>query len=549
MRRRSFVLLALWLAGAAARAASLPVARPLPPAVPPPVPETAVSAAVAQLYAGAGARRYWSGPAGVTPTGRAVLEELALAGQRGLRPADYDAEGLAARAASLAGLVQHGTAPDAASLAGFDHDLSRAAARFIAHLQQGRVRPQAAGYALDVPRAPLDLAAAVAALAASNAPAAALDAWEPRYRHFPLLKAALAHYRQLARELPPLELPALSGRSIRPGESWAGAAALRQWLARLGDLAPDAPAAADPAVMDAALVAGLARFQQRHGLPGDGVLGAATWRALRVPLSVRVRQIELAMERVRWLPPPPGGPFIIVNIPEFRLFAFRGPDDREQAMTAMNVIVGRTFPQTNTPVFMASMRYVAFRPYWDVPASIMRKEVLPQLRKDLTRAARDGYELVRGQGDDSPVVAMSTQGLDALERGELRIRQRPGPKNALGEVKFMLPNRYDVYLHSTPAQRLFGEAQRAFSHGCVRVEDPVALAQFVFADEPAWTRERIVAAMTTGAAAQRVNLRHEIPVVMFYATALAAEDGRVLFFEDLYGHDRRLEALLGAGRQ
>jgi murein L,D-transpeptidase YcbB/YkuD len=171
--------------------------------------------------------------------------------------------------------------------------------------------------------------------------------------------------------------------------------------------------------------------------------------------------------------------------------------------------------------------------------------VLPQLRKDLAVADREGYELVRGQRDDSPVVPLTPASLDALEHGELRIRQRAGAKNALGAVKFMLPNPYNVYLHSTPAQRLFGQSLRAFSHGCIRVEDPVALAQFVFADDPSWTRERLVEAMQDEAPLLRVNLKKTIPVVVFYATAIAAEDGRVLFFEDLYRHDRRLDALLG----
>jgi len=174
--------------------------------------------------------------------------------------------------------------------------------------------------------------------------------------------------------------------------------------------------------------------------------------------------------------------------------------------------------------------------------------VLPQLRRDAAVADKEGYELVRGQSDASPVVPLTPASLDALERGELRLRQRAGAKNALGAVKFMLPNAYNVYLHSTPSQRLFGQSLRAFSHGCIRVEDPVALAQFVLADDPSWTKERIVEALQDEAPMQRINLKQPIPVVVFYATALAAEDGRMLFFEDLYHHDRRLDALLAVAR-
>ena len=151
---------------------------------------------------------------------------------------------------------------------------------------------------------------------------------------------------------------------------------------------------------------------------------------------------------------------------------------------------------------------------------------------------------MRGQSNNSPVVPLDEAGLDALERGELRVRQRSGKANALGYVKFMLPNAYNVYLHSTPAQRLFGQAQRTFSHGCVRVEDPVALARFVFEGEGGWSPERIIEAMQAEGPPERIDLRTPIRVMMFYATAVAAEDGRVLFFQDIYRHDGRLEKLL-----
>jgi murein L,D-transpeptidase YcbB/YkuD len=509
----------------------------------PAISEQDIAAAVDRLYGGTPPPRLWTAPGGLTAAGRAALAELMGADARGLRAADYDAAVLGQRADALRSA---GAAPEV--ITAFERDLSQALARYIVHLRRGRVRPQDAGYQLDVQRDPLDLAAALRAYVSSASPAAVLDGFEPRYRHYPLLKAALARYRQLSQLSPRIVLAPLPRRSVKPGEAYADAAALRQLLVRLGDLRETDLRVADAGVLDAVLAAGLARFQQRLGLTADGVLGASTWRALNLPLDVRIHQIELAMERARWLPPPPGGPFILVNIPQFRLFAFRGPEDREQAMTAMNVIVGRSFPQTHTPVFTADMRFIVFRPYWDVPASIVHKEVLPQLRRNLAVAEKEGYELVRGQSDASPVVAMTPEGLDALERGELRIRQRAGAKNALGAVKFMLPNPYNVYLHSTPAQRLFGQSLRAFSHGCIRIEDPVAFAQFVFADDPAWTRERIVEAMRDEAPMQRIYLKAPIPVVVFYATAIAAEDGRVLFFEDLYRHDRRLDALLAAAR-
>ena len=487
---------------------------------------------VVQAYQRAGVTALWHRAGALTPTGNALLQQVLAAEQRGLHPADYSAQLL----------LTLSTQKDVASQAQLDRQLSQAALRLISHLQRGRVSPAAAGYKLPVPVDVLDPVDTLVSLATSTDVAAALDAYEPHYNHYHLLKQALAHYRQLA-ALPALPLlPPLTARSVRPGESYAGAPVLRAVLARLGDL-PQADAQATGAQLDSVLSAALARFQTRHGLQADGVLGAGTVAALQVPLAERVQQLQLSMERARWLPRP-SGPFILVNIPQFRLYAFRGPGDSEQHMLAMNVIVGRTFPGHNTPVFMADMRYVVFRPYWDVPASIARNEILPKLRQRLAWGAEQDYQLVRGQADSSPVVAWDESALEPLQRGELRVRQKPGARNALGRVKFMFPNPYNVYLHSTPAQSLFARTERAFSHGCVRVEDPQALGEFVFAGESGWDGARIADRLQADGGPERINLSKSLRVIIFYATAIAAEDGRILFLQDIYKHDQRLKRLL-----
>lgn len=213
-------------------------------------------------------------------------------------------------------------------------------------------------------------------------------------------------------------------------------------------------------------------------------------------------------------------------------------------MLQMDVIVGQTFARMRTPIFAADMTYVVFRPYWDVPYSIMSRELLPEARAKPGYFASQNLEIVRGAGDDARPVAVTPESLAALAAGELRLRQRPGPDNALGLVKFMLPNRYNVYLHSTPAIDLFNEPRRAFSHGCIRVSDPVALAEHVLRNTPGdWTPEKIRAAMN-GTRTLRVNLSEAIPVMILYATAVATQSGEIYFFEDLYEHDAHLEALL-----
>jgi murein L,D-transpeptidase YcbB/YkuD len=337
---------------------------------------------------------------------------------------------------------------------------------------------------------------------------------------------------------------------VKPGEPYAGAPQLRVLLGALGDLS-EATSAGDAApvdTLDPALVEALQRFQSRHGLDVDGALGRGTYAALTTPLGARVAQIERTLERWRWLPPKLESPPIIVNIPQFRLFAFHTAEDTEEELLAMNVIVGKAFPANRTPVFVSDMTYLVLRPYWDVPFSITTREMLPSLRSNPDYLASHGLEVVSGGGDAATAVAPTPENIEALARGTLRLRQVPGPNNALGLAKFIMPNPFNVYLHSTPAQSLFGRSSRAFSHGCVRVADPIALAQYVLRDEPTWTRENIVAAMN-GARPVRINLRQPIRVFIVYGTAVARENGSVLFFEDIYGHDASLQRLLEVSRQ
>jgi murein L,D-transpeptidase YcbB/YkuD len=260
-------------------------------------------------------------------------------------------------------------------------------------------------------------------------------------------------------------------------------------------------------------------------------------------LAVRVRKIDLTLERWRWLPAFQTPP-IIVNIPEFRLFAFRQIADRAADILQMDVIVGRTFPRTRTPVFAADMKSVIFRPYWDVPRSITLGEMLPKIRANPRYLASQHLEIV-SNGPGAAVLPATPASVAALAAGMARLRQQPGPDNALGLIKFDLPNFHSIYLHSTPAQQLFLRSRRAFSHGCIRVSDPVALAAYVLRDTPGgWTPARIEAAMHASET-RRVTLAQPIRVMILYGTVLAKEDGEVLFFDDLYGQDRRLERLLG----
>jgi murein L,D-transpeptidase YcbB/YkuD len=230
---------------------------------------------------------------------------------------------------------------------------------------------------------------------------------------------------------------------------------------------------------------------------------------------------------------------VVVNIPEFVLRAYEVVDGGIVVREQMKVIVGKAL-DTRTPLFDEDMRFIEFSPYWNVPPSIARGELVPHLRRDPGYFAREGFEFVAAGGDAD--ATLSAANLDAVLAGQLRIRQRPGPQNALGDIKFVFPNRDSIYLHHTPSVRLFERERRDFSHGCIRVERPVALAKFVLQGMPEWTEERIRQAMEQGRSAT-LRLAEPVPVLIAYGTTLVI-DGRIRFFDDLYGLDRRLDAAL-----
>src|SRR5271170_1293279 len=503
-------------------------------------------ARLARTYGLRGHALLWSHDGVPTPNALALLQTLSSATSDGLRPADYRGDELAAAVRSLQ--QQRGATP--LQWAWLDLRLSGALLNFTTELHCGRVSARAAGFELPNDCSGFDAGAVVVQLATQPDTATALTALEPPYIHYRLLKQALPRFQQLAAQPELSRLPPLPSTRVAPGQLYAGVPALRRLLVALNCLPGEDPAmppaakASDAPVLDDELSIGLKRCQALFGLPVDGQLTRNTFAALTVPFGQRVRQIELTLERWRWLPPLKY-PSIIVNIPQFHLFALDAQQEHEELMLQMDVIVGQEFPRTQTPVFMAEMKSVVFRPYWDVPRSILLREILPSIRQRPNYLEAEHLQLVRGESDDSPVVPATPENVQALADGQLRLRQLPGPDNSLGLVKFLLPNSHDVYLHSTPAAQLFREPRRTFSHGCIRVSDPAALAQWVLkgnADE--WTAERVATEMQ-GEDDVHVALAKPVQVLILYGTALATEDGAVHFFDDVYGHDRHLEQLLG----
>ena len=495
------------------------------------------SAGIVSIPAHADGRTWFDGKA-LRTQAHAVMAELRSAESYGLDTLRYTLEIPAAQVQRV--LEVDGV--DDASRERFDAALNGAVAQFLADLRDGRVGPEAAGFHLPRTTEPFDAERATRQLAESTDVRAAIAALEPSLLPYRRLKEALAQYRELAARRDLIPLPPPTRRSLREGDVYEGSARLRALLLALGDLGPGECAETN-AAFDECLVQGVRGFQKRHGLVEDGVLGLRTFAQLNVPLDRRVRQIELTMERWRWISALQK-PDIVVNVPQFALYALPRPERGETSVIEMRVIVGQSGPDKRTPVFTEAIEYVIFQPFWDVPASIMRRELLPLIRKDPSYLARNDMEIVRGGSDTAKAIEPTDQVLDELAAGKLRLRQRPGAKNALGSVKFIMPNPHDVYLHATPNIELFERTGRAFSHGCIRVSQPALLAEYVLKSAPGdWSAEAVEAALCDPAT-RRVDLTTPVSVLIFYGTAVVSQSEGIMFFEDLYGHDRRLDDLL-----
>jgi len=467
-----------------------------------------------------------------------ALNLLTNAAVHGLNPKNYDTDTLRQRLQPSLKLKSDAYK----ELALYDTALSISLLRFAHDLHYGRVNPQGINFNLKLREKKLtDIPLLIKNSLGQNTLAELPLSIEPKLKQYQKLKIALANYRQLALNAPFFKLD--TAKILRPGDNNPQIAELRQLLTTLGDL-PEDKSVSSPkksSLYTDAIVTGVKKFQKRHGLTADGHIGSGTVAALNVPLNYRVTQIELAMERLRWLPELNSGASIIVNIPAFQLWAFDSLDQSNANIINMRVVVGNAL-KTQTPVLMAEMHFIDFMPYWNVPYSIIKNEILPKLTQNSNYLDKENMELVSVFRDGEKPTALNEETMNLLKEGKLRIRQRPGGKNALGRVKFIFPNKDDVYLHDTPANALFGKSRRDFSHGCVRVANPEKLAEFALKNQDNWTPETIQIAMNTPKT-QRVILKKPIPVLFFYITAFFDQNDNLEFYPDIYGHD---EVLLGA---
>jgi murein L,D-transpeptidase YcbB/YkuD len=479
---------------------------------------------------------------GMEPTAQArqVIALLLQADQKGLSADDYDASRWNDRLARLKPATRQPMEADAVK---FDLALTVCAMRHISDLHIGKVNPKHFAFALDDESRKCDLAEFLKDHVTDGGDVAGVLAQvEPPYPGYRRTIQALRTYIELARKDDGEQVPPLLKRTIVPGDTYPGVPRLTRLLRLVGDLPSDATVPADRPIYEGALVDAVKNFQRRHGRDSNGRIDALTLADLNVPLSRRVRQMQLTLERWRWLPDSYQKAPIVANIPEFRLRAY---DKDFKIGVTMNVVVGKSYGH-HTPVFGETMKYVVFRPYWEVPPSIIRAELIPHILRDPDYLSQKGFEIVDNRRSVVAEGAVTSDVLSRLQTGKLFVRQKPGPKNSLGLVKFLFPNSYNVYMHDTPATEFFAKSRRDFSHGCIRLEKPADLAAWVLRDNPGWNPDRIRAAMN-GNEPQQVNLAHPIPVLIVYATVIVLEDGLVHFYDDIYGHDADLEKVLAKG--
>jgi len=490
---------------------------------------------VTAFYQAGGYQLAWIRDGKATSQARAILGVLRKADEKGLHSEDYDGPRWEARLTRLEGA-------DDAGKARFDVALTVCTMRYISDLHIGRVNPRHFTFGLEVEQKKYNLPEFLRQqVIGADDPARVLEQIEPSFAGYQRTKAVLLRYFAMAAKDggEPLPLPA---KTIAPGAPYLGIARLVRLLQLLGDLPQDSPAG-EEGVYGGALVEAVKRYQARHGLQADGRLGAQTVKSLNTPLSARIRQLQLTLERWRWLPDSFPEPPVVVNIPEFRLRAFDGSG---KPGLEMKVIVGKAYGH-NTPVFADSMQYVVLRPYWNVPPSIQRSEIVPAVRKDREYIAKKGFEVTTQGGALVTAGTINDDVLEQLHTGKLAVRQKPGTANSLGLVKLIFPNQHNVYLHSTPAAQLFSQSRRDFSHGCIRVEKPQELTAWALRNNAGWDLERVREAMEKGTDNQQVNLTKPIPVLILYGTAVVDESGTVRFFDDIYGLDASLDKVLNQG--
>ena len=483
---------------------------------------------VKSFYKGRNYRSAWVRDGRVTQADT-LIKTIEEAYGEGLTP-DYYHLGLIRSLVDKAGKLS-----DPSNMADLDVLMTDAFLTLGCHLSGGCVNPAAVESEWFAKRSDVDVSSVLEQALKKKQIKEALMGLRPEHGSYAMLRRVLAQYRIL---LSKGEWPRVSaGPFLRKDSTSGRVVELRKRLAASGDI--DADGARGGNFFDEKLEQSVIIFQKRHGLKADGTVGPVTLRALNVPLKQRVRQIELNMERLRWVLGNIDQSSIVINIADFSLHVI----ENGKSILSMEVVVGK--PYQRTPVFTAKMTYVVINPSWNIPDSIARKEILKKIKKDPHYLAEQNIKVLTGHGSHEVEVDPEKIDWSGIAPGTLkyRFRQEPGPLNPLGRIKFMFPNQYNVYLHDTPSKRLFSQNVRTFSHGCTRIEKPIEMGEYVLRDVPGWTRAKLLAAIEEGTE-QKVLLPHPLNVHFLYLTAWVDEGGILQFRNDIYGRDNILDEAL-----
>ena len=490
---------------------------------------------IPKFYQQRGFSPAWIGKEGILPQARSLVAEIDGADHEGLRPDDYHRANIVSLVKKIDEKHAAGETVDAQIWVDLDLLLTDAFMLYSSHLFAGRVNPETIHTDWVVVNPRVDLTDVLGSALNSNQISKALRDLSPIHSGYFKLKQSLAQYRDMAKKDDPP--PLLPGTNLRKGDRGISVQRLRERLVILGDLEDTGKDPVD--FFDDATERAVMGFQNRHGLKSDGRVGSHTLEMLNIPIQQRVRQIELNLERCRWIPRDLGDRYILVNIADFKLSVIENLHPK----MGMRVVVGR--PYRRTPVFSAKMTYMVINPYWNIPTSLVFKDLLPKIQKTPNYLAQQGIKVFKGWRKGAPEIDPETVDWKKIEHQNFpyKLRQDPGPRNALGRIKFIFPNRFAVYLHDTPDRSLFNETHRDFSSGCIRTEKPMDLARYLLKDDDQWPEERLSAAIEAGETTV-IELKRPILVHLQYWTAWVDENGRLNFRNDIYSRDRRLDQAL-----
>ena len=487
---------------------------------------------VARFYQRVGFQPVWTAPHGLLPQGEHLLRFMANAFEAGLFSDAYQRPDIETICAERGFFSKTTPLSDVASQLQLDVVLTAKMLRYAQHLSQGQVMPETLSTTWLATRRPStrDIPTELAQALREDRLVAYIESLHPHGQAYQDLRNALGRYATIKRTGGwPTIVP---GPTLRKGDQGPRVAALKRRLKITEDLTGDVPA--DNAKFDAIVESAVARFQRRHGLTADGLVGERTRAELNVPVEDRITGLQLNMERWRWFPDSLGDRYLMVNIPAFSLHIV----EANQCIDRLRAIVGKN--RRETPILSGQMTYLELNPYWNIPRKIARTDILPKVIGDPTYLARQGIRIFDGWDRQARELDPTNIPWETISARTFpyRLRQDPSDLNALGQVKFMFPNHQSVYIHDTPGKALFNRARRSFSSGCVRLEAPLRLAQYLLSGQ-GWDRTRLESVVSQGQR-QTVVLDNPIPVHLVYFTAWVDKDGTVNFREDIYNQDQQL---------